>query len=114
MAEHTSLQCLTAPTPAPTPLHPPVLQEGLEDYWRGKVGSGGPAAARAFRAHYCELWDRVVREAHAADLLFDQFLLDRLCSLLVALNTCVRAGGGRLGALSLSCCCCMHRHHLCC
>jgi hypothetical protein len=33
------------------------------------------------------MWDKVVREAHAADVLFDQFLLDRLSSLLISLNT---------------------------
>ena len=113
-------QCASPPSlPPPPHPHPPV-QEGLEDYWRGKAGSGGPAAARAFRGHYCELWDRVVREAHAADLLFDQFLLDRLCSLLVALNTCVVEGGvwargvvcvcGVGGGGSLVCCCCTGCH----
>jgi hypothetical protein len=60
-------------------------QEGLEDHWR--QGAKGAAATRALRANFLEMWDKVVREAHAADVLFDQFLLDRLSSLLISLNT---------------------------
>ena len=73
-----------APAPAPAPV-PAVTQEGLEDHWR--QGAKGAAAARALRANFLEMWDKVVREAHAADVLFDQFLLDRLTSLLISLNT---------------------------
>ncbi|KAL4451286.1 hypothetical protein ABPG77_009358 [Micractinium sp. CCAP 211/92] len=61
-------------------------QEGLVDHWKG----GTKAAARAFRSAYLELWAKLMREAYAADQgLFDQHLLDRLSSLLIALNTSV-------------------------
>ncbi|EFN51942.1 hypothetical protein CHLNCDRAFT_139605, partial [Chlorella variabilis] len=60
-------------------------EEGLEDHWRGTK-----AASKSFRANYLELWDKVVREAAAADVaLWDQYLLDKLASLLIALNTSV-------------------------
>lgn len=63
------------------------------DHWKG----GTKAAARAFRSAYLELWAKLMREAYAADQgLFDQHLLDRLSSLLIALNTwvaCVWRGG---------------------
>ncbi|PSC70800.1 sister-chromatid cohesion 3 [Micractinium conductrix] len=61
-------------------------EEGLEDHWH----AGGRAGGRAFRSAYLELWDKLVREAHAADVaLFDGHLLDRLAAVLVSLNTSV-------------------------
>ncbi|KAL4420809.1 hypothetical protein ABPG75_010465 [Micractinium tetrahymenae] len=61
-------------------------QDGLVDHWR----AGTKAAVRAFRGSYLELWAKLMREAYAADQgLFDQYLLDKLSSLLIALNTSV-------------------------
>lgn len=89
-----ALGSLHAPSPLrPRPARLPARQEGLVDHWRG----GTKAAARAFRGNYLELWAKLMREAYAADQgLFDQHLLDRLSSLLTALNTWV-AGTGRSG-----------------
>lgn len=82
-------QGLLAPPARPPRLARSVSQEGLADHWR----AGTKAAARAFRAGYLELWAKLMREAYAADQgLFDQYLLDRLSSLLIALNTWVAHG----------------------
>lgn len=79
---------LTVYLPTCSPLHSCYIpaQEGLDDHFqRGRPQS---AAARSFRATYLELWDKLMREAHAADAgLWDQYLLDKLCSVLISLNT---------------------------
>ncbi|PRW20268.1 sister-chromatid cohesion 3 [Chlorella sorokiniana] len=68
-------------------------EDGLDDHWGRLVGGGrgaSPAAARAFRANYLELWDKLMREAYAADVaLWDQYLLDKLSAVLISLNTSV-------------------------
>lgn len=41
---------------------------------------------RAFREHYCELWDAVTSEAHQQERLFDDYLLDKAQHLVTALS----------------------------
>jgi hypothetical protein len=44
-------------------------------------------SGRAFAAHYCAFWDRLLRGLAAADLLYDDFELnDKLVRLVTALN----------------------------
>lgn len=59
---------------------PPRAQDPRQPPFAGR-------AARNFRANFNELWDKCLREAHAAGLLFDQYLLDKTINLLIALNT---------------------------
>jgi hypothetical protein len=42
---------------------------------------------RNFIGHYCSLWDKALQELYAAERLFDEYLLDKIISLVTALNT---------------------------
>ena len=55
------------------------VQDGLEDPFRSKAG-------KSFKANYLELWDKVMRECQSADVLFDNYLLDKLSDLIIALS----------------------------
>ena len=55
------------------------MQDGLEDYFKSKAG-------KSFKSNYLELWDKVMRECQAAELLFDNYLLDKLSDLVIALS----------------------------
>lgn len=57
-----------------------VPQEGGADPFRCRT-------FRNFSAGFCALWDKALRGLYAADKLFDEYLLDRLTSLVTALNT---------------------------
>lgn len=60
-------------------LHPRLPpQEGGSDPFKSR-------AVRHFRAHYQELLDRVVQEAHAGDVLFDDYMTDKISNLAIAL-----------------------------
>ena len=59
------------------------VQQGLEDPFKGRT-----AAARVARDGYLHMWDVLVREAAAAELLFDSHLLEKLTNLVIALNWC--------------------------
>ena len=59
----------------------PGAQEGMDDHFRGRS-----VAARNFREGYLQLWDSLMREAAAAEVLFDGQLLPKLKDLVVALN----------------------------
>eukprot|EP00887_Chlorella_sp_A99_P000272 scaffold13.g272.t1 len=67
--------------------------EGLEDPFKAKGQKG-------FRGNYLELWDKAMRDAHAAGLLGDQFLLDRLVNMVIALNTSVVRDFRRVATLT--------------
>ena len=56
-----------------------VLQDGLEDHFKSKAG-------KSFKTNYLELWDKVMRECQSADLLFDNYLLDKVSYLVIALS----------------------------
>lgn len=59
-----------------------VKQDGLEDYFKSKAGKG-------FKANYLELWGKVMRECQAAELMFDNYLLDKLSDWVIALSCSV-------------------------
>jgi hypothetical protein len=67
----------------PQPPSPPFFQGGFDDV----AVLGTKKVSRLIRASYLELWDRIVRESHAAEVLWDQWLIDKLKDVLVALNT---------------------------
>ena len=55
------------------------VQDGLEDHFKSKAG-------KSFKINYLELWDKVMRECQSADLLFDNYLLDKVSYLVIALS----------------------------
>lgn len=57
------------------------MQDGLEDHFKSKAG-------KSFKTNYLELWDKVMRECQSADLLFDNYLLDKISYLVIALSWC--------------------------
>eukprot|EP00884_Botryococcus_braunii_P004065 jgi/Botrbrau1/1365/Bobra.0063s0074.1 len=60
-----------------------VTVDGYLDLFKAK-------GVRNFREHYLEMWDHLLREAHAANwLLQDDYLLDKLSHLLIGLNCSV-------------------------
>ena len=61
-------------------------QQGLDDPFKGRT-----AAARVARDGYLHMWDVLVREAAASELLFDSYLLEKLTNLVIALNWCAHA-----------------------
>ena len=65
------------------------VQQGLEDPFKGRT-----AAARVARDGYLHMWDVLVREAAASELLFDSHLLEKLTNLVIALNWCACAVSG--------------------
>ena len=58
-------------------------QQGLDDPFKGKS-----AAARVARDSYLHMWDVLIREAAATELLFDSYLLEKVTNLVIALNWC--------------------------
>ena len=69
------------------------MQQGLDDPFKGRT-----AAARSARDGYLHMWDVLVREAAASELLFDSYLLEKLTNLVIALNWCADCLHGRIGA----------------
>lgn len=67
--------------------------EGLNDPFKAR-------GKKNFRSNYLELWDKIIREAYQADTLFDQFLLDRVISLVTALNTSIVRDFRRVATLT--------------
>ncbi|KAL3143333.1 hypothetical protein ABBQ38_002169 [Trebouxia sp. C0009 RCD-2024] len=59
-----------------------VSQDGIEDHFKSKAG-------KSFKTNYLELWDKVMRECQSADLLFDNYLLDKISYLVIALSCSV-------------------------
>ena len=55
------------------------VQDGLEDHFKSKAG-------KSFKTNYQELWDKVMQECQSADLLFDNYLLDKISYLVIALS----------------------------
>lgn len=55
------------------------VQEGFEDHFKSKAGKN-------FKANYLEFWDKVMRECQAADILWDNYLLDKVSFLAIALS----------------------------
>lgn len=55
----------------------------MDDHFRGRS-----LAARSFKDNYLQLWGGLMREAAAAEVLFDGHLLPKLKDLVVALNWC--------------------------
>ena len=53
----------------------------MDDHFKGRS-----AAARGFKDSYLQMWDVLMREAAAAELLYDGHLLPKLKDLVVALN----------------------------
>ncbi|GAB4819997.1 hypothetical protein N2152v2_007043 [Parachlorella kessleri] len=68
-------------------------QEGLEEPFKAK-------GAKNFRSNYLELWDKIVREAYHAEVLLDQYMLDKLINLVIALNTSVVRDFRRVATLT--------------
>jgi hypothetical protein len=69
-------------------------QNGIDDHFsaRGKGdGRWGKGGGRAFRGHFLEAWDHLVREAAAAEILFDGFVLSKLLDLVMAMAKCAHA-----------------------
>ena len=60
-----------------------LAQHGLDDPFKGKS-----AAARVARDGYLHMWDVLIREAAATELLFDSYLLEKVANLVIALNWC--------------------------
>lgn len=56
-----------------------MLQDGLEDHFKSKAG-------KSFKANYLELWDKIMRECQSAGILFDNYLLDKVSFLVIALS----------------------------
>ena len=48
----------------------------------------GAQGGKHFRASYLELWDRIVRECQAQEALDDDYLLDKVTTLIIGLNWC--------------------------
>lgn len=46
----------------------------------------GAQGGKHFRASYLELWDRIVRECQAQEVLDDDYLLDKVTTLIIGLN----------------------------
>ena len=46
----------------------------------------GVQGGKHFRASYLELWDRIVRECQAQEALDDDYLLDKVTTLIIGLN----------------------------
>ena len=55
----------------------------MDDHFPGRS-----LAARTFKDNYLQLWGGLMREAAAAEVLFDGHLLPKLKDLVVALNWC--------------------------
>lgn len=68
-------------------------QKGIDDHFAARGKGGG----KAFRGHFLEAWDHLVREAAAAEVLFDGFVLSKLLDLVMAMAKCAPA----LAVLSL-------------
>jgi hypothetical protein len=60
-----------------------LAQQGLDDPFKGKS-----AAARVARDGYLHMWDVLIREAAAMEVLFDSYLLEKVANLVIALNWC--------------------------
>ena len=56
-----------------------LLQDGLEDQFKSKAG-------KSFKANYMEFWDKVMRECQSTDILFDNYLLEKVSFLVIALS----------------------------
>lgn len=56
-----------------------MLQDGLEDQFKSKAG-------KSFKANYMEFWDKVMRECQSTDILFDNYLLEKVSFLVIALS----------------------------
>ena len=56
-----------------------LLQDGLEDQLKSKAG-------KSFKANYLEFWDKIMRECQSADILFDNYLLEKVSFLVIALS----------------------------
>ncbi|KAL0028278.1 hypothetical protein WJX79_006817 [Trebouxia sp. C0005] len=59
-----------------------VTQDGLEDQLKSKAG-------KSFKANYLEFWDKIMRECQSADILFDNYLLEKVSFLVIALSCSV-------------------------
>lgn len=55
------------------------VQEGHDDHFHAKGG-------KALRAQYLEFWDKLVRECHATEILYDAALLETLSDLVIGLS----------------------------
>ena len=71
------------------------MQAGLEDHFRSKAG-------KSFKANYLELWDKIMRECQSADLLFDNYLLDKISYLVIALSWCSSRAHNPVTTLAIS------------
>ena len=60
----------------------------MDDHFKGRS-----AAARSFKGNYLQMWDVLMREAAAAELLCDGHLLTKLKDLTVGLNWCAAGQG---------------------
>jgi len=56
-----------------------LLQDGLEDHFKSKAG-------KSFKANYMEFWDKVMQECQSTDILFDNYLLEKVSFLVIALS----------------------------
>ncbi len=66
-------------------------QEGIDDHFKGK-------GAKAFAENYREWWEVLIREAAAAEVLFDSFVLERLLNLVSVCCTNLCCGRSSLSA----------------
>lgn len=64
-----------------------ALQNGIDDHFSARGKGGG----KAFRGHFLEAWDHLVREAAASEVLFDGFVLSKLLDLVMAMAKCAHA-----------------------
>lgn len=62
-------------------------QHGIDDHFSAR----GKGSGKAFRGHFLEAWDHLVREAAAAEVLFDGFVLSKLLDLVMAMAKCAHA-----------------------
>ena len=65
-------------------------QKGIEDHFSARGKGGG----KAFRGHFLEIWDHLVRETAASEVLFDGFVLSKLLDLVMAMAKCAPPGYG--------------------
>lgn len=59
-----------------------LSQKGGHDPFTGKGG-------RDFKATYLELWSKIIEECNAMQLTFNEYMIERLCNLLIGLSWCV-------------------------
>ncbi|KAK9814838.1 hypothetical protein WJX72_012382 [[Myrmecia] bisecta] len=60
-----------------------ATQDGYDDLFKAK------GQRDHFKANYLEMWDKLVRECHTEEILFDEYLLEKVTHLVIGLNCSV-------------------------